>query len=172
VGARPVGHRRLAGGDRHPGLELAGLVVHSEAKDGLDAGDLCGLAPTGVVATRDIDTALAIDAEVVAYFATGDDRYREAAGDIARCLLAFRNVVITSLVVSSTSPRPISTSMARVGNTSTQCGGAFKCAAALLGMPFGDNPDSRPPQRALPEAIATSIRKMAEASSVARDLDR
>jgi hypothetical protein len=39
-------------------------------------------------------------------------------------------------------------------------------------MPFGDNPDSPPPQRALPEAITTSIRKMAEASSFARDLDR
>ena len=31
---------------QHPGLELAGLVVHSEHKDGRDAGDLCGLPPT------------------------------------------------------------------------------------------------------------------------------
>ncbi len=127
--------------------------------------DRCG-------ATRDIDTGLAIDAEVVAYFATGDSRYRETAGDIARCLLAGRNVVTTSLVVSSTSPRPTSTSMARARNTSTQCGGAFTCAAALLGMPFGDNADSPPPRRALLEAIAKSIRKMAEASSFARDLTR
>jgi hypothetical protein len=62
--------------------------------------------------------------------------------------------------------------MARAGNTSTQCGGAFKCAAALLGTPFGDNADSPPPRRALLEAIAKSIRKMAEASSFARDLTR
>ena len=83
---------------QHPGLELAGLVVHSEAKDGRDAGDLCGLPATGIVATRDVDAALSVDADVVAYFATGDYRYREAADDIARCLQAGRNVVTTSLV--------------------------------------------------------------------------
>lgn len=83
---------------QHPGLELVGLVVHSEHKEGRDAGDLCGLPSTGVIATRDIDDALAIDADVVAYFATGDYRYREAADDIARCLRAGRNVVTTSLV--------------------------------------------------------------------------
>jgi 2,4-diaminopentanoate dehydrogenase len=83
---------------QHPGLELAGLVVHSETKDGRDAGDLCGLPPTGIVATRDVDAALAIDADVVAYFATGDYRYREAAADIAQCLRAGKNVVTTSLV--------------------------------------------------------------------------
>ena len=83
---------------QHPGLELAGLVVHSEHKEGRDAGDLCGLPPTGIVATRDIDAALAIDAEVVAYFASSDYRYPEAADDIARCLRAGKDVVTTSLV--------------------------------------------------------------------------
>ncbi|MCF1813631.1 dihydrodipicolinate reductase, partial [Mycobacterium intracellulare subsp. intracellulare] len=34
----------------HPGLELAGVVVHAEAKDGKDAGDLCGMPATGVIA--------------------------------------------------------------------------------------------------------------------------
>jgi hypothetical protein len=43
---------------------------------------------------------------------------------------------------------------------------------AVLGMPFGDNAASPPPRRALLEAIAKSIRKMAEASSFARDLTR
>jgi hypothetical protein len=79
-------------------LDLVALVVHSETKEGLDAGALCGLPETGVLATRDIDQALAIDAEVVAYFASGDYRYRDAAQDIARCLRAGRNVVTTSLV--------------------------------------------------------------------------
>ena len=83
---------------QHPGLELAGLVVHSEHKEGRDAGDLCGLPPTGIVATRDIDAALAIDAGVVAYFASSDYRYPEAADDIARCLRAGKDVVTTSLV--------------------------------------------------------------------------
>ena len=39
-----------------------------------------------------------IDADVVAYFASSDYRYREAADDIARCLRAGKNVVTTSLV--------------------------------------------------------------------------
>jgi hypothetical protein len=83
---------------QHPGLELAGLVVHSEHKEGRDAGDLCGLPATGIIATRDIDAALAIDAGVVAYFASSDYRYPEAADDIARCLRAGKDVVTTSLV--------------------------------------------------------------------------
>jgi len=82
----------------HPGLDLAGVVVHAEAKDGKDAGELCGMPATGVVATRDIEAALSIDADVVAYFASGDYRYREAAEDIADCLRAGKNVVCTSLV--------------------------------------------------------------------------
>jgi hypothetical protein len=83
---------------QHPGLELAGLVVHSEAKEGRDAGDLCGLPDTGIIATRDFDAALAVEADAVAYYASGDYRYREAADDIARCLRAGKNVVTTSLV--------------------------------------------------------------------------
>src|SRR5689334_23876166 len=82
----------------HPGLDLSGVVVHAEAKDGRDAGDLCGMPATGVTATRDVDAALASDADVVAYFASGDYRYREAAEDIAKCLRAGKDVVCTSLV--------------------------------------------------------------------------
>ena len=82
----------------HPGLELVGVVVHAEAKDGKDAGDLCGMPETGVFASRDIDASLALEADVVAYFASGDYRYPEAAQDIARCLRAGKNVVCTSLV--------------------------------------------------------------------------
>lgn len=82
----------------HPGLDLVGLIVHSEAKAGRDAGEICGMPTTGVIATRDIDAALAIDADVVAFFASGDYRYREAAEDVARCLRAGKNVVCTSLV--------------------------------------------------------------------------
>ena len=54
-GPGQIGIGALRATIQHPGLELAGLVVHSEAKQGRDAGDLCGLPPTGVIATRDID---------------------------------------------------------------------------------------------------------------------
>ena len=63
----------------HPGLDMVGVVVHAKAKEGRDAGDLCGMSVTGVIATRDVDAALALDADVVAYFASGDYRYHEAA---------------------------------------------------------------------------------------------
>ena len=36
-----------------PDTELVGLYVSSPDKDGKDAGELCGLTPTGVAATRD-----------------------------------------------------------------------------------------------------------------------
>jgi hypothetical protein len=53
---------------------------------------------TGVIATRAIEAELSTDADVVAYFASGDYRYREAAEDIARCLRAGKDLVYTSLV--------------------------------------------------------------------------
>lgn len=97
-GPGQVGIGALRAVIQHPGLDLVGLVVHSEAKDGRDAGDLCGLPATGVIATRDIDAALAIEADAVAYFASGDYRLEEAAEDIAACLRSGKNVVATSLV--------------------------------------------------------------------------
>jgi 4-hydroxy-tetrahydrodipicolinate synthase len=52
----------------------------------------------------------------------------------------------------------------------THWGGAFKCAAAQLGLPVGDFPDSRPPQQAVTEAVAKSIREIYESSALADDL--
>ncbi len=42
----------------HPELELAGVWAHGAAKAGKDAGELCGLGPTGVRATTDIEALL------------------------------------------------------------------------------------------------------------------
>ena len=50
-----------------PDLELVGVWVHSEAKDGRDAGEIIGIGPIGVTATRDIDALLALDADLVLY---------------------------------------------------------------------------------------------------------
>src|SRR5689334_1797265 len=44
---------------RSPQFELVGVFVHSEAKEGKDAGELCGRPPVGVQATRDIDKIIA-----------------------------------------------------------------------------------------------------------------
>jgi hypothetical protein len=51
----------------HPDLDLTGVVVYSPDKDGVDAGELCGVARTGVTATTDPGTALAGGADAVCY---------------------------------------------------------------------------------------------------------
>ena len=49
-----IGSHSLRAVIAHPDLDLVGLYVYSEGKAGRDAGDLCGTAPTGVLATRDL----------------------------------------------------------------------------------------------------------------------
>lgn len=62
-----IGARSLRGVIEHPGLELVGLFVHTPAKEGRDAGDLCGLGPTGVMATGDPDQIVGLAADCVLY---------------------------------------------------------------------------------------------------------
>ena len=62
-----VGKAAIEGVLAHPELELVGCWVHSEDKDGRDVGDLIGRPATGVVATRDVDALLAMDADCVVY---------------------------------------------------------------------------------------------------------
>ena len=49
----------------HPDLELVGVLVYTEEKNSVDAGDLCGRAKTGVKATMSKDAIIAMDADVV-----------------------------------------------------------------------------------------------------------
>ena len=93
-----VGRYALRGIIGHPDLELVGLCVHSAAKDGRDAGELCGLGPVGVTATNDADSLLALDADCVSYTATGDLRPGEAVDDLCRILESGKNVVSSSIV--------------------------------------------------------------------------
>jgi hypothetical protein len=98
----------------HPELERAGLYVHSAAKAGRDAGELCGLGPVGLAATNDADALLASDADCVCYTATADLRIKEAVDDLARILRAGKNVVSSSVVglVHPTSLGPMSDQLA------------------------------------------------------------
>ena len=58
-----IGKRSLRAVIEHPNLSLVGLYVHSEAKAGRDAGELCGIGPVGVKATRNIDEIIALEAD-------------------------------------------------------------------------------------------------------------
>ncbi len=62
-----IGARSLRGVVEHPDMTLAGLYVYSPEKAGRDAGELCGLRPTGVAATGDIEDILGLGADCVLY---------------------------------------------------------------------------------------------------------
>lgn len=80
-----------------PGLTLAAVITSSEEKAGQDAAVFANLSePTGVLATTDVDQALAT-CDAVAYMASGDIRPDDALADIERCLRAGAHVVTPSL---------------------------------------------------------------------------
>jgi 4-hydroxy-tetrahydrodipicolinate reductase len=93
-----VGRYALRAVIGHPDLELVGVWVHGEEKQGVDAGELAGVGPVGVAATGDADALLAAEADCVCYTATADRRPVEAFDDISRILAAGKNVVSCSLV--------------------------------------------------------------------------
>ncbi|MFQ5514059.1 MAG: hypothetical protein ACE5FG_06425 [Myxococcota bacterium] len=93
-----VGIHALRGIARHPDLELVGLWVSSEAKEGRDAGELCGIETTGVRAVRDAEALLRLDADCVSYMAATDFRLGDAIDDMCRILASGKNLVTTSFV--------------------------------------------------------------------------
>jgi hypothetical protein len=78
-----------------PDFQLAGVRVYNRDKVGVDAGELVGVAPTGVRATDDVDAILALDADCVCYSPLGGtlDGGRSAVEDISRLLASGKNVV-------------------------------------------------------------------------------
>ena len=52
-----------------PNLDLVGVWVHSDDKNGKDAGELAGIDPLGVLATQDASAILDGDADCVVYAA-------------------------------------------------------------------------------------------------------
>jgi hypothetical protein len=52
---------------RNPEFQLVGVKAFSKSKVGADAGDLCGLAKTGVLATDEVDRLPLRDADIVLY---------------------------------------------------------------------------------------------------------
>jgi 4-hydroxy-tetrahydrodipicolinate reductase len=85
-----IGLRSLRAVIEHPEMELVGLYVYSDAKAGRDAGELCGLPPTGVIATRDVDPILALKPDCVLYMADRAD-----VDVICRLLESGANVIST-----------------------------------------------------------------------------
>ena len=97
-GPGSMGVIALRGVIDHPELELVDVVVHSAAKAGRDAGELCGIPPVGVVATRDAAPMIAGDADAVVYASGANLRPLEAVEDMVSILRAGKNVVSCSVV--------------------------------------------------------------------------
>jgi 2,4-diaminopentanoate dehydrogenase len=85
-----IGTRSLRAVVEHPALELVGVRTYGDDKVGRDAGDLCGLPPTGVLATDDIDEVISLAADCVLYMPRALD-----AEEVCRLLASGTNVVTT-----------------------------------------------------------------------------
>ncbi|WP_319453409.1 MULTISPECIES: dihydrodipicolinate reductase [unclassified Mycobacterium] len=92
-----VGRHAVAAIADHPELELVGAFVYSDAKAGRDVGELCGIGDVGVVATKDPDEILALDADCVLYMPQGEMNPMGALDDICRLLASGKNVVSTAV---------------------------------------------------------------------------
>jgi 2,4-diaminopentanoate dehydrogenase len=85
-----IGTKSLRAVIDHPNLELVGLYVHSPDKVGKDAGELCGVGATGVIATDSITDVIALDTDCVLYMQQGCD-----FDDVCRILESGANIVTT-----------------------------------------------------------------------------
>ncbi|HEY1635503.1 MAG TPA: hypothetical protein VGF64_12150 [Acidimicrobiales bacterium] len=85
-----IGARSLRAVIEHPHLELVGLYVYSDAKVGRDAGAMCQLGPTGVIATRDVEEIVTLKPDCVLYMADRAD-----IDVVCRLLESGANVVST-----------------------------------------------------------------------------
>src|SRR5258708_2929010 len=85
-----IGTRSLRAVIEHPDMELVGVHVYSADKVGRDAGSLCGLADTGVVATDDIEAVVGAAPDCVLYMPQRCD-----PDELCRLLESGANVVTT-----------------------------------------------------------------------------
>lgn len=76
----------------NPAFELVGVRCYSEAKRGVDAGELVGIEPMGVRCTDDIAALLEIDCDCVLHTAHEDMNFATDE-DILRLLSAGKNLV-------------------------------------------------------------------------------
>jgi hypothetical protein len=92
-----VGRHAVRAVLEQPELKLVGAYVYSEDKAGRDVGEICGVAPTGVIATADRAAILGLDADCVLYMPQGEGDPKTAIADICAILASGKNVVSTAL---------------------------------------------------------------------------
>ncbi|TGB40352.1 dihydrodipicolinate reductase [Mycolicibacterium peregrinum] len=93
-GTGAVGIESLAATlDDRPDLDLVGVRVYSDAKNGVDVGDLLGRAPIGIRATSDVQAILDLEADCVVYTPRTTN-----LDDVCALLAGGKNVVTTAFL--------------------------------------------------------------------------
>lgn len=94
-GPGEVGTAAIAGVLADDRLELVGVKVFSPGKEGRDAGELAGVGPCGVLATRSTEDLLALDADVVLLTCAASAIVGGLDDDVIAMLLSGKNVIAT-----------------------------------------------------------------------------
>lgn len=76
-----------------PDLELVGALVYSPEKAGRDAGEIAGIAPTGITATADKEAIFALEADCVVHLPRQHRDMTEHKADVLRLLESGKNVI-------------------------------------------------------------------------------
>ena len=79
----------------NPGLELVGCYAWSDAKVGVDVGELVGIGPLGLGATDDVDALLALEPDCVVY-----NPMWPSVDELEVILAAGVNVVTTAALIN------------------------------------------------------------------------
>jgi hypothetical protein len=123
-----TGQRALREVIRDPILDLVGVLVYDSAKDGVDAGELCGKPATRILATTNRENVLALDADCCVYMprATGSGKTRaglsdqELVDDVVALLQAGTSIVTTCTDLFAKGARLAEENRARVLKTCAQ----------------------------------------------------
>lgn len=146
-----VGREAILGVLGAPGLALVGVKVHSEAKVGIDAGELVGRPATGVRTTDDVDVLLATEPDCVVYAPRNAD-----VAEVAALLRAGVNVVTMAFCFH---PDRIDAQDRQVLLEAAQAGGVTLHGSGLNPGNFGIN---------IPLALSGLVRELRSVSLTER----
>ena len=90
----------------YPAYEIAAVIVHTLDKDGRDLGEILGTDTTGIVVTRDVDAAFALEADAVAYFGPSMLHAEDNMRNLCAALRVGKNVVETTMGAFQNPRRP------------------------------------------------------------------
>lgn len=130
----PVGAAALQAIIDSPDLQLAGVYVFSPSKVGIDAGALVGRAPTGILATDDRASIVALDADVVIHAASKAYPNNTNTDDIVALLESGKSVITTTSY--SHLPTFGADAHARVSHACASAGTRFHAAGEHPGFMF------------------------------------